>query len=395
MRVLYVCIQTPSPLASNGGGQAAFDYVSLLAQLCELDLVTTVERGAEALLEPLRGRVRQLDAIPWSSSLTSRALRYARSALADRSLSPFLNRPFLDAARERIEKGGYGLVQADWTEIARHLRTAPGTPFLCGAHDLRERLAERVWRAAGGPLDKRIAHRRWMRCRRQEVELFQRCAAVLTLSEADAHRAQALVPTTPAFPVVYKQAKPETVPPAWSERDARTLLYVGDYGRESNRRIARRILIDLLPALRRRLPGVELILAGARMPKALRTVARREGARVPGYLPSLDALYRRATLMLAPIDVGGGLHIKMLEALTHGLPVLTTSTGNDGLGAEPARSVWIADDDDALIEGCTLLLGDSALAEALGEAGREHVLARFGAERARSDLERVLGSVAS
>jgi glycosyltransferase involved in cell wall biosynthesis len=233
-----------------------------------------------------------------------------------------------------------------------------------------------------------------MRCRAQEVELFRRCAAVLTLSEADASRAQALVPTTPAHEVVYKQADPETSPPPWSERDARTLLFVGDYGRKPNRRIAHRILIDLLPALRRRLPGLELILAGARMPKGLRNVARREGAQVPGYLPSLDGLYRRATLLLAPIDVGGGLHIKMVEAMTHGLPVLTTSTGNDGLGAEPGRSVWIADGDEALVEGCARLLGDGALAEGLGAAGREHVLTRFGAERARSVLESVLESVA-
>jgi glycosyltransferase involved in cell wall biosynthesis len=50
-----------------------------------------------------------------------------------------------------------------------------------------------------------------------------------------------------------------------------------------------------------------------------------------GFVDNLDYFYRRAVGLVAPIKTGGGVRIKILEAISHGIPIVTTSPGLDDL----------------------------------------------------------------
>ena len=382
MHVLYACIQIPSPLASNGGGQAAFEYLETLTRLAEVDVVTSVAPGREPWLEPLRKLVRRTIEVPWTPSLAARIVRYARAILGNGSPRPFVNRPFLDAVHVQLARESYDVVQADWTEVARWVRAPRGMRFVCGAPDVREKLAERRVAQAANPLDRARARWRHERTRREEAALFLRADTVLTLSESDAARVREIAPSARVFPVVYKKASPPADTPSRDERDPKTLLFVGDFSRRPNRRIVELLLSEVLPAIREHHPDVVLRLAGGGADATLRGRAEEAGAEVTGYLPSLADEYRRATLLVAPVPIGGGIHIKMIEAMSAGLAVLTNSVGNDGVAAEPGRSVFLADTPAAMAERASRLLSTPEEITEVARAGRAHVRRRFGAERA-------------
>ena len=392
MRGLYASIQIPSPLASNGGGQAAFEYLELLVRHAEVDVVTFVGPGREAWLPPLRDLAADVVAVPWHPSPAMRLGRYVAASLRRGVWRPLLNRPFLDAVHDRLRTGGYDFVQVDWTELAAEVHPPSGLRFLCGAHDVREKLAARaVDQVAPGRTHTRL-RRRWERARREEAALFRRADAVLTLSESDATRARELAPMTPVFPVVYRRAVPAPAPDP-SAREPHTLLYVGDFSRRVNLDIAATVLAEILPRVRRELPAARLVLAGGGAGSALRTRAARAGAEVTGYVSDLDDVYRRATVLLAPIPIGGGVHIKMIEAMSAALPVVTSSVGNDGIAAVPGRSILLAETAPEFAATAVQLLLDPARAGSVGHEGRRHVQRQFGMDRARSLLERALAHV--
>jgi glycosyltransferase involved in cell wall biosynthesis len=87
-------------------------------------------------------------------------------------------------------------------------------------------------------------------------------------------------------------------------------------------------------------------------------------------VPDLTVELREAALAVVPIRFGGGTRIKILEAFAHGLPVVTTTVGAEGLEVEDGRHLLVADDADALASACLRLLDDRDLRSRLAAAGR-------------------------
>ncbi len=94
-----------------------------------------------------------------------------------------------------------------------------------------------------------------------------------------------------------------------------------------------------------------------------RRVAEDPRIRAHGFVDDLDELYRRCRLFVAPLTVGGGIKIKILEALAHGVPVVTTPIGAEGILDDADDAAWIAPPDERFAE--TVL---SALADEEGAA---------------------------
>jgi glycosyltransferase involved in cell wall biosynthesis len=65
----------------------------------------------------------------------------------------------------------------------------------------------------------------------------------------------------------------------------------------------------------------------------LRTLAAAHPGTVAleGYVADLEPVFSRATVALAPMRMGSGIKLKMLDAFARGVPVLATSIAIDGI----------------------------------------------------------------
>jgi glycosyltransferase involved in cell wall biosynthesis len=86
--------------------------------------------------------------------------------------------------------------------------------------------------------------------------------------------------------------------------------------------------------------------------------------------PLLDA----ATVVVAPLREGGGMRVKVLEALAAGKAVVATTRALEGTGAITGRFALVADEEDSFAAALTRLLDDPAARRALGAAARSHVV---------------------
>lgn len=135
------------------------------------------------------------------------------------------------------------------------------------------------------------------------------------------------------------------------------------------------LLREVWPAVR---PGTQLRLAGKRFPEELRAEAERlPGVEVVGEVEDPWSVLGAAGVAVIPIASGSGMRIKAVEALAAGRPVVTTTTGIEGIPAIHRRHVWIADDPVSFAAGINTLLSDPVTALRLGDAGRELAVQRF------------------
>lgn len=143
-------------------------------------------------------------------------------------------------------------------------------------------------------------------------------------------------------------------------------LFLGDFRHGPNPDAARRLVGDVLPALRRRVPDAELWLAGPNE-GCVRELASRPGVRVLGFVPDLPGLFAQVRLLLAPLWSGRGFRVKAATALAHGVPVVTNTLGARGLPAPPP-AMQRAEEPAELAELAAALLRSPTQAQRAGAA---------------------------
>jgi glycosyltransferase involved in cell wall biosynthesis len=157
-----------------------------------------------------------------------------------------------------------------------------------------------------------------------------------------------------------------------------SLLFTGSFEHPPNVDALRRIVDRVLPALRARVPDARLTVVGAAPPRHL---VERPGVTATGDVASVEPYLREAAVVLGPVWTGGGMRVKVLEALAAGKAVATTRLGADGLDLTPGEHAAVADDEKALVHEVVALLEDPEQRRRLGSAGRAHVAERFAWDR--------------
>jgi glycosyltransferase involved in cell wall biosynthesis len=159
--------------------------------------------------------------------------------------------------------------------------------------------------------------------------------------------------------------------------------FIGSLDFRPNQDAARWILDELWPRVLEREPGARLSIAGGAPPKWL----RRRGI---GDVGSAEAFMREVAVFIAPLFAGGGMRIKVLEAMALGKPVVATTIGAGGIDCD---DIVIADDAASFAEAVVRLLRDPALAARIGAAARACVAERYDARSLARGLLRFYESL--
>lgn len=166
--------------------------------------------------------------------------------------------------------------------------------------------------------------------------------------------------------------------------DAPVLLLVGTFAYGPNLDAAEVAARQVLPAVRQRHPGARLRLVGRGSAPALTALGRLPGVELVGQAAHMAPELAAADVSLVPVRFGGGTRLKVLEAFAHGVPVVSTSLGCEGLGVVDGEHLLVADRADALAGAVCRLLEDDALRSALVERADQLVRERFTPEVAAS-----------
>lgn len=134
------------------------------------------------------------------------------------------------------------------------------------------------------------------------------------------------------------RARMPATPPDPALRTGSMLLTVGLMGHMPNYEGVDRFLRETWPAVRAKFPDMEYFIAGRNAPEAYEKRWRAvPGVKVLGFVEDLDALYAKASAVVAPVFSGSGTCIKVLEGAVHGKAVFAAEAamrGYDGATRE-------------------------------------------------------------
>ncbi|HET6576830.1 MAG TPA: glycosyltransferase [Gemmatimonadales bacterium] len=217
----------------------------------------------------------------------------------------------------------------------------------------------------------------------EEGKALDRADTVVAIQEWDASHFRSL--TTRSVAVVGHLAPMVAAAPAAAGPDrAPAILFVGG-PMGINVHGVTWFIDQVLPGVRRRVPGAHLWLVGG-----IGGRLRREtpGVQRFGFVDALEDFYRRAAVVINPQQFGTGLSIKSVDALLRARPLVTTASGARGLedGAGAAfMQAGSAEEFGDLVVG---LLRDPGEAAAL--AGRAAEFARAYHRRNLQALDQVV-----
>jgi glycosyltransferase involved in cell wall biosynthesis len=147
----------------------------------------------------------------------------------------------------------------------------------------------------------------------------------------------------------------------------------------------------ILPRVLEAAPDAILTCVGKDPPDELALRARRfpDNMEVRGYVDDLAPLLAETGVFAVPLLSGGGMRVKILDAWSWGLPVVSTSVGAEGIQVTPGRDILIADQASDFADAVVGLLRDLEAGAALGRAGRETVTARYDTAAVYPQLEAI------
>ncbi len=267
-------------------------------------------------------------------------------------------------------------------------------PVVFSEHDVRLAFPTKAV-AAGAPWRRGLAALDAWKWRAYAREACRRAAAVLVPSAEDAQVLAAAVPGCRPRIVPFGLA-PAGVQAsiAATPREPATLLFVGNFSHPPNVDAAIWLCTEIMPHVWAHHPDARMEIVGRDPTPAVQRLARTQVV-VTGAVPDVAPYLARCTVFTAPLREGGGVRMKLIEALRAGAPIVTTHLGAQGLGATPGRDLLVADTAPEFAVAVGRLLAEPALRAALGAAGPALVAAEGRTETRRSDLRAILHVVAA
>jgi polysaccharide biosynthesis protein PslH len=376
MNILWVSPFLPQPDAPHAGGRAIAQWLSWAAERHRVTLLCRIEPHERPRAEVWRSRLAGLHRLEFS--------RPAGRLAAPRIIASYagLGR----AANALLHTGPFDLLHVEYLETGLAIDGAAAVRKLAVAHDELARPARHRLRLAAG-LAARLSASLYLRAiTRLQRRVCRKFDRILTLSEHDRRSLLASDPQLSVgvlpFPIGIEPTRAVVAAP-----DVAGLLFVGAMHRDANIDAVRHFCRDILPRVRAEVPAATLTIAGGAPTAEVRGL-EGTGVLVTGFVDALEPYYGRATVFVAPLRIAGGIAGKTLDALAAGSAVVTTTLGNEGLGATPGEHLLVADTPEAFAAAVVHLLRDPVARRRLGDAGQRFAATRFGPAVAAAALER-------
>lgn len=125
------------------------------------------------------------------------------------------------------------------------------------------------------------------------------------------------------------------------------------------------LLKSVWPVVLKKDPGLKLYVAGRHMPETIRAF-ESDSVKVVGEVPDSVTFINEHSVMLVPLFAGSGIRIKIIEGMSAGRAVISTSVGAEGIQCSHGQDILIADNISEFSD-CILSLAGNP--EKVGEIG--------------------------
>lgn len=228
-----------------------------------------------------------------------------------------------------------------------------------------------------------------------EIERCRKAQVVLMTSERERMMLQQWLPES-RIVVVPNGVDSANFQPANDEQEkVANIVFTGAMGYYPNVDAVRFFAQHCWPLIHMRIPEATWQIVGKNpMPEVLQ-LANLPGVTVTGAVPDARPYLAAASVAIAPLRIGSGTRLKILEAFAMQKAVVSSSIGCEGLEVESGRHLLVADQPEAFAEAVITLLNQPEKRRELGRAGRALVETTYSWEQCGQHLLDVIAEMES
>ena len=365
MKIFVLLPRIPFPL-EKGDKLRAFNQIKQLAKhneivLCALnDNAKVSEQDAFRALQPY---CQSINFIKISKPQIALGLMRAFFKGLPMQCGYFYNRKAAKKINALIEKHKPDMLFGQLLRVAEYIRKKDISKCI----DYQDVFSYGMKRRAdiASPLTRPIYNMEYHRLCRYEAAIFDDFDVKTIISEPD----RDLIPHPKKNEILiipngvdHEYFKPQ-------EREKKyDLVFTGNMSYAPNVNAVEYLATEILPIVWKTLPEVKIYIAGATPDPKIKKAAS-ERIIVSGWLDDIRDAYAQSRVFIAPMRIGTGLQNKLLEAMSMGLPAITTPLANGSLCAENGKEILVGSNAEELAQHIITLLTDKEKATQIAKAG--------------------------
>jgi polysaccharide biosynthesis protein PslH len=376
MHILLLTQVLPFP-PDAGPKVKTYNLLQYLARHHDVTLVSLVRSPAEAeRADALRDLCTAVHTVQLDRSRRRDLYHFAGSVLSGDS---FLmrrdeSRELHALLRELTSRQYFDIVHADQLNMAQFAVNLPVGARVIDQHNAVWTIVQRM--AEHSSYAKRLGlELEARRLRRYEAQICARFDGMLAVSAPDldflelaAHEAGVTLPPTEIIPIAVDA---HGAPPVARTAAPTSILSMATMFWPPNVDGVLWFAREVYPLVKTAVPEAAFAVVGARPPASVRQLnAVDPSINVTGYVEDPQPYLEAAAALIVPVRAGGGMRVKILEALARGLPIVSTTIGYEGIALTPGEHLLVGDTPAAFAEALTAILRDPAFGRRLAAAGR-------------------------
>ena len=396
MRILLLTPQRPYP-PHQGTTLRNFNLIKELAKRHRVCVLTFLEPqqnpGDPGPLAELCEWVETIPAPRRSIGLRLRQMITARRPdMSLRLWSAALNERLI----ERFQEQPFDIVEIEGIEMAPYLPTLetirPRPLIIYDAHNAEWVLQKRAFLADIKNPTRWLAAAyswiQWRRLRRYEAQLLGRVDHTIAMSAPDLVALRDLAPEAP-ITVVSNGVDLATYGQFKGELKRYDLLFTGKMDFRPNIDAVLWFGRQVLPLIQAKRPQTTLAIVGQNPHARLNVLRHSPGVTITGYVDDIRPYLAGAMVYVAPLRVGGGTRLKLLEAMAMGKAIVSTSVGAEGFPIVNGQEMILADEPEAFAQEVLDLLENPGRRIQLALTGKAFVQANYGWDALIPQLEKI------
>ena len=372
MKILLLTQVLPYP-PDSGPKVKTWNVLKYLAQHHQVTLASFVRGDQSADVEHLKRYCHAVHTVPMQRGALSDGVALLRSLVSG---EPWMmvrdDRAAMRALVDRLAaENQFDIAHADQLNMCQYAARVAGAFTLFDAHNalwvLYKRLAETM---PPGPR-RWLLERDWRLLKTYEARIVREFSATTAVIEEDKAALEEALGARSQVVVIPITVDTDEEKRVARRPDAARVTFAGTMYWPPNVDGVQWFAREVWPLIRRQRPEAATDIIGARPPQEVVALGQNgSGLRVTGYVESLTPYLEECGVFIVPLRAGGGMRVKILNALAHGLPIVSTTLGCEGIRVTPGRDILIADTPEAFAEAVLRVLGDRALAHRLADNGR-------------------------
>lgn len=383
MKVLQLCNKPPYP--SVDGGTLAMNSITqgLLAAGCEVRVLSMCSDKHPVLRDRMTEeyiRATRFEAV--HVDLGIHVLDAGVSWLCGESyhVKRFVSNEFAAKLRQILDEEEFDVVHLEsifLTPYVPVIRKHSKAVVILRAHNVEHMIWQRIAKSERNLFKRKYIKHLALTLRAYECEHLNDFDGVMSITSNDAAMLKEMGCRKPIVPIPFG-IMPESV--AQVEEEPNSLFHIGSMDWMPNQEGIGWFLEKVWPKVHESMPQLTLYLAGRKMPEEMMKLDM-PGVRVVGEVP--DAMYFIASkqINVVPLLSGSGIRVKIIEAMSAGKAVITTTVGAEGINYTDGRNLLIADTPDQFVEQIQRCIADPEFCRELGQNAYALIAEEYGNER--------------